>query len=149
MKWRNGNDLPKENGKYVCRKKPVSNAEIYVDEVFFNEGKFQTAHTITEWLDESQSLQPSTAEGGKTFEETIHDIREGMIVGRTDKEIATQFAYLDQFPNLTQSSPELFTREQMKQLIYFVGNDFGYDLNYERAERILADYLNSLNNKQQ
>ena len=56
MKWiKVSEGTPNTEGKYICKKKPVSNDDFYVDEVFYNNNKFQTAHTVLEWLDETDT----------------------------------------------------------------------------------------------
>lgn len=52
-RWVKGEDLPDKDGTYICEKKPVSNNNTYFERVFFNNGKFQTAHKVVKWLDES------------------------------------------------------------------------------------------------
>lgn len=73
MKWIKASErLPERDGKYVCRKKPVSNDDVYVGEVFFAGDAFKTAHTVVEWLDESL---PSTGEDVQRMaEETVREI---------------------------------------------------------------------------
>lgn len=61
-RWVDGKQLPDEEGKYLCEKMPITNNETYFERVFFNNGKFQTAHRIVRWLDESPCPFPTREE---------------------------------------------------------------------------------------
>lgn len=68
MRWvKASKRLPEKEGSYYCKNKPITNDEVYNNIVHFNSGRFQTGHSVIEWLDESASSAPSAREELERF----------------------------------------------------------------------------------